>query len=256
MKQVVIFILFVSTLLAEPLLSVDASFSKDVQSKLLQKLNSASSKLHNSNHYRLTEGWNQLQTPKYGIDVVKSFQDISDVLFVVTYDFKSKYWAGFTLEQSTLKDIKEMLLLKYLEPHVSFFILAKQNISIEVKSTEIKGTCENLLVDSTYSHVMDSGLSKKSAKGVGIELYSRYSSHEYRGIYDDTRVMLFYKKIKVSRAITERYGPAEPTVMLHYAKEFENRDIYLYDFLERRCYIGTLPSPKLPPSPVLRDVDK
>ncbi len=254
MKHLVLFILLLQTLLANPLQEVDASFSTDVQSKLLKELNSVhSSKIHPQNSYRLTKGWNRLTTPKDGVDVIKTFENISTVKFVVTYDNESKYWAGFTLNQTILKDLKEMLLLKYLEPNVTFFVLALRNTRVNVKYASMNSRCSKIISTRRYNVLYDSGLTTENIKESKAPMIfsSRYHSHEYRGIYNDTRVALIYPKLKKSSKATLKYGPAEPTVMFHYAKEYAQKKFFVYDYLEKNCYEGTFPSKKYPPLPVL-----
>ncbi len=254
LKHLILYISLVATLLANPLQEVDASFSKNVQSQLLKKLNSVdSSTLHNKNSYSITKGWNQLTTPKDGIDVIKTFENISTVKFVVTYDKESKYWAGFTLDQTILKDLKEMLLLKYLEPNVTFFVLATKNSYVRVKHATMNERCSKIIATERYNVLYDSGLTTENIKESKEPMIfsSRYHSHEYRGFYNDTRVALIYPKLKATSKATLKYGPAEPTVMFHYAKEYAQKKFFVYDYLEKNCYEGTFPSKKYPPLPVL-----
>jgi len=257
MKLLTLFILLLSTLLAKPLQGVDASFSKDVQKKLLQKFSSEhSSSLHKKHTYTLSKGWNKLTTPKDGVDVIKTFQNIPSVKLVIVHDNVSNYWAGFTLYQDVLKDIKEMLLLKYLEPSISFFVLSEKAVMLEIQSAQMNISCQKILHDNSYKILHDSGLTKEKtqSKDKSISINSRYHSHEYRGFYDDTRVTLIYKKIaKTSKKIL-KYGPAEPMVMLNYAKEYANQKFFVYDYLEKKCYQGIFPSQKMPPLPVLQEL--
>lgn len=257
MKQLTLFLLLLSTLLANSLQGVDASFSKNVQKQLLQKLHSEhTSTLHQKTIYRLTKGWNQLTTPKDGVDVIQTFQDIPEVKLVIIYDDVSHYWAGFTLDQSVLKDIKEMLLLRYLEPHKTFFILSNKAMMLEIKSATINLTCQHILDTHHYTVLEDSGLTQESAKSQDkrMSVKSRYHSHEYREYYDDSRVVLMYKKIvKTSKKIL-KYGPAEPMIMLNYGQEYANKKFFVYDYLEKKCYEGIFPSLKMPPFPVLKEL--
>jgi len=253
MKQLTISTFLVSSLFANSLQSVDASFSTTVQSQLLKKFNSGHTKsLHSKKTYRLTKGWNKLITPKDGVDVIKTFKNILTVKFVVTYDNESKYWAGFTQDETILKDLKQMLLLKYIEPNISFFVLATKDTQVTIKSLYINETCKKLISSKKYGVLYDSGLTKLGQANAtkNISISSRYHSHEYRGIYNDTRVALIYPKVSAGK-ITEKYGPAEPTVSVEYAKEYENSEFFIYDYLEKNCYKGSLPSPKFPPLPVL-----
>lgn len=257
MKQLILFLLLLSGLLANSLQGLDASFSKDVQKQLLQKLSSEHfSSLHNKNTYTLSKGWNRLTTPKEGVDVIETFKNIPSVKLVILHDNVSNYWAGFTLDQDVLKDIKEMLLLKYLEPNVTFFVLSDRAMMLEIQSAQMNQTCQKILHDNQYEILHDSGLSKNKAqsKDKSISINSRYHSHEYRGIYNDTRVTMMYKKIaKTSKKIL-KYGPAEPMVMLNFAQEYANKKFFVYDYLEKKCYQGVFPSQKMPPLPVLKEL--
>ena len=256
MLKAIIFIFLAQTLFAVSVKSVDTSFSKSVQTQLFSKLNSVhSSTIYTKNTYTLNKGWNQLTASKDGVDVIKTFQNIPEVKFIVTYDFKSKYWAGFTLDQSMLKDIKEMLLLKYLESGTTFFVLSDKNILLNIESSKVNETCKKYIDSEKYNTLLDSGLTKssKTNKNKDISINSRYSSHEYRGYYDDTRVLLIYPKQTNVKKQTDKYGPAEPMVMLNYSSEYENKTFYIYDFLERKCYSGRFPSKKMPPLPVLAE---
>ena len=257
MKQLIIFTLLVSALFANSLQGVDASFSLDVQSKLLKEFNSALiSPLHTKNAYTLKKGWNKLTTPKDGVDVIKTFKNISTVKFLVTYDSVSKYWAGFTLDQSALKDIKEMLLLKYLEPHVTFYALSSKDVMLKIESSHVNATCQKIIDDKRYDVLYDSGLTKEEqvSPDKSMSFNSRYRSHEYRGVYNDTRVALMYPKMGKKSKETLKYGPAEPMVMLKYNQFYADKEFFAYDYLDKKCYKGLFPSRKMPPLPVLQEL--
>jgi len=259
MRILIIFIFLVSTLFSSPLKSVEPSFSKSVQTQLLKRLNSVhSSTVYKKNTYTLKKGWNQLTAPKDGVDVIKTFKNIPEVKFIVTYDFKTKYWAGFTLDQSVLKDIKEMLLLKYIESGTTFFVLSDKNILLNIESSNVDKMCKKFIDSGRYNTLLDSGLTKsdKRDKNKDMSINSRYSSHEYRGYYDDTRVLLIYPKVTKKLKQTDKYGPAEPMVMLKYSSAYENKIFYIYDFLEKKCYEGKFPSKRMPPLPVLHIISK
>ena len=51
---------------------------------------------------------------------------------------------------------------------------------------------------------------------------------------------------------TFRYGPAEPKSMIRFAKEYEGKTFYMYDFYEKSCYKGFLPSMRIPPFAILQ----
>ncbi len=259
MKGLILSTLLTSAIFASPIQNIAPSFSKSVQTQLLSKLKSVhSSSIYKKDTYTIKKGWNRFTAPKDGVDVIETFQNIPEVKFIVTYDFKTKYWAGFTLEQSILKDIKEMLLLKYLESGTTFFVLSDKDILLNIKSSSVDKICKKFIDSGSYNTLLDSGLTKSDTrdKNKDMGINSRYSSHEYRGYYDDTRVLLIYPKVTKKLKQTDKYGPAEPMVMLKYSKEYENKIFYIYDFLERKCYEGRFPSKRMPPLPVLRVISK
>jgi len=255
-----ILLIGVLPLFANPLKGLDTHFSKQVQRQLKSSLNGSTltQKIHNSDTYTIHKGWNSFITPKNGIDVIESFKNTPDVKFVVTYDFQSNYWAGFTLDQAVLKDIKEMLLLRSLEPHIAFFILSAKDMTLKIKSSKMNGICQKVFDDAQSAHIYDSGFTKEPTSSTlkDISINSRYASHTRRGFYDDTRVVLIYRQAKTKAKATQKYGPAEPMVMLHYAPIYENKRFYIYDYLEKKCYRGIFPSKRVPPFPVLEVVKK
>lgn len=257
MKQIILTLLFCSILPAKYLPEVTPLFGHKEQTQLLKQFNSTSTiKLNPSNKYIIKKGWNKFFTPKDGIDVIKTFQNISTIKFVLTYDRVSKLWAGFTLEQSMLVDIKKMLLLKYLEPNVTFFILSDRDVMLETKHSSINSICKKIMHDKKYNFIIDSGIDDKPtyAKDDSIAVMPRYRSHFTRGVYDDTRIVLIYPKIKTDKNASKKYGPAEPFILLKYAKEYENTKFYIYDYLQNRCSSGIFPSRKMPPSPFLKEL--
>jgi len=257
MKQIIFLLLFVSILPAKYLPKVSSSFGQKEQKQLLQHFN-ATTKIstHKSNNYMIKKGWNQFFTPKNGIDVIKTFEDISTIKFVLTYDRVSKLWAGFTLKQSVLKDIKEMLLLKYLEPNVTFYILSDRDIMIKIKYNTLNNICKKIVNDKRYDFIEDSGIDNKPtySHDGSIGVMPRYHSQFDRGIYDDTRITLIYPKIKTDKNANKKYGPADPFILLKYAKEYENKAFYIYDYLQKKCSRGVFPSKKTPPVPLLQEL--
>ena len=254
MKNLLLLLLINLSLLAESLPEVGPSFSKTAQTKLFTLIQKQTLVMNQTLLYKIHKGWNSFRSGKDGIDVIKTFKDLPSVKFVVTYDLKSNYWAGFTLKQELLKDIKEMLLLRSLEPNIHFFLLSDKDMELRVSTQEPSGQCLLLRDDSRFQSLQSSGLDIKPAekrKDI-ISIKSRYHSHEYRGYYDDTRVILFYPKINLKNKKRAHYGPAEPLVYLDYAKEYEDKTFYIYDYLMQKCYQGVFPSKKMPPFPALQ----
>jgi hypothetical protein len=256
LKPLLLVLFITSSLFGFEFKGIENSFSKSVQQELLSKLGSSThtSQLHKDTTYHIKKGWNEFVSPRNGIDVIESFKNISEVKFIVTYDFESHYWAGFTLDQRVLKNIKEMLLLNYLEPYTRFFILSNKELTLKVVNTKISKSCLNLFSDSNYLVLEDTGTTKeaKESQDKSISINSRYHSHEHRGNYGDTRVILFYPKVTITSHKKEQYGPGEPTVLLKYNQAYENKQFYIYDYFEKKCYKGWFPSRKRPPFPVLQ----
>ncbi len=239
-------------LFANTLQEVPHSFTPLEQKSLYKELSSSPS-LYTLKTYNLKKGWNRLITPKDGVDVQETFKDISKITYVTTYDTKSKSWAIMSNKEATLN----MLFLKYLEPNITFFVLAKKDAIIEIKSNTLNSTCKAFVDDeSKYAYVMDSGIFKEStvSDDGNIALQSRYYSHHIRGIYDDTRVMLIYPKYKSDTKRGFKYGPANPKVAIKYPKVYEGKKFYLYDFKQEKCFMGIFPSMKIPPFAVLKEI--
>jgi len=257
MKQLIILLLFYSILPAKYLPEVNPYFGKKEQKQLLKKFNSTNkTAIHSSNTYMIKKGWNQFFTPKDGINVVSTFENISTIKFILTYDKVTKLWAGFTLKQSVLKDIKEMLLLKYLEPDITFFVLSDRDLMIKSKHNSVNSICKKIMNDKRFSFIEDSGVDDKPtyAKDSSIAVMPRYRSEFNRGVYDDTRIILIYPKIKADKNANHKYGPADPFILLKYAKEYENKPFYVYDYLQQKCSGGVFPSKKMPPQPLLKEL--
>jgi hypothetical protein len=257
LKILSLLLFFIFPLLAESLPELGNSFSHKIQKELLLSLEQNTTVLipHTNNTYIIKKGWNSFISSKDGIDIIKTFKDLPSVALVVTYDFKSKYWAGFTLEQSVLKEIKEMLLLRSLEANQQFFVLSLEDMKLKVSIQKLSPTCLKIQKNPSFLELEDSGLTTSSSQNIkrNISLTSRYHSHQYRGYYDDTRVKLFYPKLSaLNSKKTLHYGPAEPTIFLDYAKEYENTSFYIYDYMMHTCYKGTFPSKRMPPFPTLQ----
>lgn len=254
MKNLVTLLLLSMTLFAQPMQKVPHTFSDKEKELFLKELSSSSSTIHTSNSYDLTKGWNKLTTPFDGIDTIKTFQEISKVKLVVTYDEVSKLWAIYTTDNKYNKN--NFLFLKYLEPNITFFVLATENVKVNIKSNIINQSCQKFIDDDSYDLIYDSGINKKSTSNSisTMSLQSRYYAHHKRGIYDDTRIVLIYPKITSKNKASIKYGPAKPKIKILYAKEYENKKFYVYDYKSKACYKGVYPSAKIPPFPILREV--
>lgn len=221
-----------------------AEFTQELQKKFLQE-SSYTEELYTKKSYELQKGWNKLTTNSEGVDVEKTF---SQEERVVVYDNFSKLWASS-------KPTKEQLYVKYIEPHVSFFVYAGRAKKVKIVSTEVNEICQKIIATEGYKTVTDSALTQEPtySSDKTMSLNSRYFSHYDRGIYNDTRVMLIYKELETKiKKDTFRYGPAEPKSMVRFAKEYEGKEFYMYDFYEKSCYKGFLPSMRIPPFAVLQ----
>ena len=248
------------TLLSLPLIllaslsqEVDDSFSIENREELLKELNSSSYTMHKTDTYILNKGWNLLNTPSTGVEVQSTF-DISIVKFVAVYDNKSLSWALYSPENMIQNN--KILLLKYLEPNISFFVFAKERKIIKIKSNKVNDTCKKFILNDDYSYMIHGARELYSASNdkKNIIFNSRYFSHQERGIYDDTRVMLIYPVVESKGKPTYKYGPAKPKINILYAKEYENKKFYTYDYKLQKCFMGYFPSMKIPPYPVLEEI--
>jgi len=254
MKNLITLLLFSMTLFAASMQKVPHTFSDKEKELFLKELSSSSSTLYTSKVYSLKKGWNKLRTPKDGIDTIQTFKDISKVKFVVTYDNISKLWAMYTNDKNYKRD--NLLFLKYLEPNITFFVLANKNVKVDIKSISINEACQKFIDNKLFDTIYDSGISKDiiANNNNTMSIQSRYYPHHKRGLYDDTRVVLIYPKINTKTKATLDYGPAKPKIKIKYAKEYENKSFYVYDYKLQSCYKGVFPSAKIPPFPILREV--
>ncbi len=210
-----------------------------------------STKGYTKTTYELKKGWNYLPSAKDGVDIQKSFKNNKEVEFVYVYDKASQAWAGYSPNEKLMDKIvsTRILYLKYIEPNIGFYAYALKDTRVDIKNTSIAKSCQEK-IDAGYSVITASGIDKEvvynKEKNIGIK--SRYSSHYKRGVYDDTRVLLIYSKTdKKSNTKLLKYGPASPRVMLHYTKEYQEKHFFIYDYLNKGCYEGILPSMKIPP---------
>ena len=242
MKKVVLSILVAASLFAEGELTQELQKKFQIESIYTQKLFEGSA-------YNLKKGWNKLTTNSEGVDVETTFSKDEEV---VVYEPVTKAWAS---SQPTNKQ----LYLKYIEPHMTFYVYASKAKEVKIVSSHIDAVCQKLLEDKGIKIVEDSALTKEAtlSKDKTMSLFSRYFSHYDRGVYNDTRIVLLYKELATKeKKATYRYGPAEPKSMIKFAKEYEGEKFYMYDFYEKACYQGLFPSMKIPPFAVLRKISK
>ena len=227
------------------------SFSSSEKESFLEKLKNSNSSLYKSQNYKFKKGWNIVTTPKAGVDVPKTF-DISTIKLVVAYDYETKLWAKYSPLKS--KSENGILFLKYLEPNVTFFVLAKRATTIEIKSKEMSQSCKQLMHKKEYNFLLSGVYSKENSKTKSMEIQTRYLTHYERGFYDDTRVVLIYPNIDTNKKPIYKYGPASPRISLKFAKEYEGKKFYVYDYKFEKCYQGYFPSEVIPPYPILEEI--
>ena len=212
--------------------------------------------------YTLKKGWNTLTSHKDGVDILKTFgTHTKSIAFVYTYEPRSELWAGYSPQKELMQQIlsTRLLGLKSVEPLQNLYVYALQEAQIKIESIRPNETCQKLLADTQkYAFLVDSGLDAKevSNKENTMSLRSRYGAHFMRGIYDDTRVMLIYPKIKIQSKKRMNYGPVVPKVALGFAKEYEGMDFYMFDYKDQECYQGVFPSIQRPPVPALKKLEE
>ena len=218
--------------------------------------------IYTKDSYHFKKGWNSFSTTKNGLDVLQTFQKAYNVSFIFVYDKISAVWAGFSPNKEILAQMMStrILYLKYIEPNKKFFLYAKSEGSIKIKSLKINKVCQKVISSSKYKTLRDSGndsiMSYSNDKSIGVK--SRYFSHYKRGIYSDSRIILIYPKLEKTKNRNKKgkYGPIKPKVLINYSKEYENRYFYIYDYYEKSCFKGIFPSIKIPPFATLQKVSK
>jgi len=253
-KKLLLLIVTVTLSFANSLQNLAETLSPTEKATLLKEFSKASDKLYTDSSYELKKGWNSFTTPKDGIDIVKTFHDASKIKYVLTYYPKGKLWAIYAPHKS----FRNMLFLKYLEPHITFFILAKKDTTVEIKSNHLNGICKSINKNTKkYASVTDSGIQRDYtlSSDAKILLQSRYYSHHDRGIYNDTRVTLIYPKIESDTKKMFKYGPANPKIALKFPKAYEGKPFYVYDYKQKKCFKGYFPSERIPPFPMLRELN-
>ncbi len=214
--------------------------------------------LHDKDYYRLKKGWNYLTTPKDGVDIAKTFLDAE---FVYVYDKHSSVWAGYSAKEDLMKKIKStrILELKYIEPKRGFYVLSNKETRVSIASKLPNSKCQKIMKDKNYDVIYDSGLDKafsfNSIKSVALA--SRYFSHNRKGVYNDSRVVIMVPKLEKlsTNKIPKKYGPAVPKMMIHFNEAYAEQKFFAYDYLNESCHEGYFPSNKRPPAPTMTKVE-
>ncbi len=207
-----------------------------------------------SSEYRLKKGWNTLIVPDDGIDIVTTFTqaDINDLFY---YDAERNLLTLYRADAIGMS-VPGHLRLEALEPGDEFSVYAQRDAIITIVPSAITGICLSYADDPGYMYIAASGKKESSREsGTSMELTSRYLPYQKKGFYRDSRVTLIYPKLSTAGVATLRYGPANPRILINYAKAYENRTFYLYDHFQKRCFTGIFPSQKVPPFSDLRALD-
>jgi hypothetical protein len=206
--------------------------------------------------YNLEKGWNSLYSPKEGIDIVRTFQDHPEVTLVAFFDENLQQWALFFPKNNAVQGIKNYLFLESLEGNKLFFAKSTKKKNINIISKKINGICKKYLIDKHFLSIEDSGLDKNISfsKDKTIGVSPRYSSNFHRGYYKDTRIVLIYPKLKHKEGKLRSYGPVEPYIAIKYAKEYESKEFFVFDYMNESCYKGVFPSFKILPVPMLQEL--
>lgn len=214
--------------------------------------------VYSSKFYELKKGWNYLYSYEDGINVTETFSEDEVVEFVYVYDRLSSAWAGYSPNKKIQKSMQNtrILLLKTIEPGIGFYVYATKDSRVKITSNSINSTCQKLVEDKKFAYIVASGLESTAVynKQKSLGLKSRYVAHYIRGIYNDTRVLLIYPKFTTVSKTTNRYGPAEPKSFIEFAKEYEDKKFYMYDYKFQKCYEGVFSSRKTPPSATLKEL--
>jgi len=238
MKILLLLPLLALSLFADTVLT--SKMQKEIQAKTTTQ-----AKVYKKSFYQLHKGWNELYAPVDGVDILATFTQDEKVY---VYDKLTKTFASNHPEG-------KIILLRYIEPYVNFFVYAPIAKKVSIKSHYINDTCKKILQQKGYVSILDSGIDSKAtpSKKADVTLQSRYVSHFYKREYSDSRVIMIYKQENSKNQKPKyRYGPAEPKSMIHFAKVYEGKTFYMYDFFEGACYKGVLPSMRIPPFAVLR----
>lgn len=208
-------------------------------------------------YYELKEGWNYIYSSMDGVDVVKTFSNVQTVEFVYVYDKASQAWAGYSPNKDLMKKIlsTRILYLKYVEPGLGFYLYSKKSIKVDIVGSYMNKICQDKL-SGGLSFLLDSAVidTKSFDKDADMGITSRYLSHQRRGVYNDTRVALIYKKADklIQGKKLLKYGTAKPKVKFKFNKGYEENRFYVYDYYEKECYEGIFPSMKIPPFATLK----
>lgn len=225
------------------LLNQDSSYHKEV--------------LYQHNYYDIKEGWNTLTTPKEGVDVQKTFLD-GEAIYV--HDKHTKLWAAYSSSKVLMQKMhKDTLLeLRYIEPNKEFYVLSKKAMRVAIRFKLPNKACQKIMKNPHYELLENSGTAEVMSynKDKTLAFASRYFSHQRKGIYNDSRVLLMIPKLTYFSKDTKlkRYAPALPKIRIVFNKAYVDKEFYAYDYLNERCYKGYFPSKKRPPAPTMQTI--
>ena len=254
MQLITLFALTFILLFTKPTNGFCESFTQNLHQILLDNTSFAYTIHPFKKTYQLKEGWNKLTTPKDGIDIIKTFQNHPEIIYVALYDKHLAQWALFFHKDNPIKTIDNSLFLESVEANQTLFVKTKQPTTIKITTTQIYGSCKTYLNNPNFSSILASGRDEKISfsndKTIGIT--PRYSTNFHRGYYNDSRVVLIYPKLQTHTKKLLSYGPAEPYISLKYSAAYESKEFFIFDYMDKQCYKGIFPSSKIPPYPLLQ----
>jgi len=206
-------------------------------------------KLSKNKVYHIDKGWNYLLTPKEGLDIIAMFENIDSIKKIYLTDKNSKIIASYPKSKK--------ILLKFLEENNYFYLYSTKSFILKINSTSISDKCQEIINGKKYkvllSSAFDGKLQYHQDDAIGVR--TRYIPNFKKNSITDTRILLIYPKVKnVTYKALFKYSPILPYVFLNFAREYEGKHFYIFDYYQKMCYQGLFPSPKIPPFATLRSL--
>jgi len=206
--------------------------------------------------YYLHKGWNKILVPNTGVDVLTTLQNHQEILRVALYDKELHQWALLQQNNTSLSQTNKPLLLVSAEPKQTLFIQARCDTTLSLATISISKSCQKYLHNPHFNALVASSKDTQRVFSTNktISIAPRYASNFHRGYYKDSRVLLIYPKIDKYTHTLQSYGPAEPYINIKYDTSYEQKEFFIFDYMDKRCYRGIFPSFKTPPYPVLQEL--
>lgn len=203
--------------------------------------------------YKIKKGWNTLKSPQEGIDIIKTFQSHSEISLVALYDQELHTWALYSPKNKKIIGVEKYLFLESLGASKIFFVQSEQKSSIDIKSKIVPLSCQKYQKNRRYATLL-SERTMQYAQDKSIGVSPRYSNNFHRGYYNDSRILLIYPKVVTQSKALQSYGPAVPYIAIKYANEYAQKEFFVFDYMEEKCYRGFFPSKKIPPFARLQEL--